>query len=192
MRLITFQDKYVLNSLENKNIYECNKIFFESKYNDLYNKFTNRMKESLGIDMNRRVIPIWCWVIQKDLELNIDIINELYDREIPKCNNLVMLELDVPKEFLFISNYDLWSDYLFRIVFENKLEFSYEEIDKLFEKVKGAKLQASIPFITKEFIKSSKIFNNYIDRDYTQTDEWIAREKKKRGEDKFDKDFCGD
>ena len=83
MRLITFQDKYVLNSLENKNIYECDKIFFESKYNDLYNKFTNRMKESLGIDMNRRVIPIWCWVIQKDLELNIDVINELYDREIP-------------------------------------------------------------------------------------------------------------
>lgn len=185
MRLFTFQDKYVLDLLEYKEknglrpIYECTDIFFQHREQDLYNKFINKMKIALKIPYDRVVIPIWCWVVPKDQELTDEYIDELYTRYVPKCNNMVGIELNVPKEFVFLSNFQVWQDLLFRVTF--KQEITDSMIDKLFEKQKGAILQAAIPILDKQFIINTKIYNDHTKKDYSETDAEVA-ELQSRGE----------
>ena len=176
MRLLTFQDKFVLDRIEvlerdnKKPIYVCNENRIRNEYENLYNKYIARMKSSLGIDSSRRVIPIWCWVIPKKLELTKEVLNDLINRETIKCNRLVALELEVPNEFCFISNFTVWNDLKFKCIFENN-DIKDEELDELFIKQKGAILQVTLPFISKDFIKKVLMDeNNYIERDYSKTD----------------------
>ena len=179
MRLVTFQDKYVTDYLEQAEvegyptIYECKEINFLQKEENLYNKVINKMKEQLKISMERQVIPVWCWVVPKDQELNDEYIDILYNRYTPKCDTLTVLELDVPKEFIFITNFDLWYDLKFKIRFNEQV--TDKDIEGLFIKQKGATIQACIPFIDKQFIKSCKIIDDPMRNDYSQTEDEVAQ-----------------
>ena len=104
-------------------------------------------------------------------ESRIELLDELYNRAVPKCDRLIALELEVPKEFVFITNFDVWYDLKFKCRFNE--EITQEDIDKLYEKKKGARTQACIPFIDKKFIINSKDYEDYLHKDYTQTDEEI-------------------
>lgn len=190
MRVITFQDKYVLDFLkvnESDNpIYECKQIFFQKKQEKLFNLIANKLKDSCGIESERQVIPIWGWVVKKDLKITDDLLNELYNRAIPKCNRMVVLELEIPKEFVLLSNFEIWNDeLLFNTVFYDDYEITIEEFNKLFEKQKGAVLQACFPFIAYDFVKSIRDYNDWVNRDYSQTDEWV-RNAQAKGEYKED------
>lgn len=175
MRLLTFQDKLVAESLISlkeqgkKAIYQQDKIFYQKREEVLYKKFIEMMKEQLNIDRDRKVIPIWCWVIPKKQELTEDYIDSLISRFTPKCDRLTYLELEVPDTIVFVTNFDVWYDLLFKCTFYN-VEPSDEDIKNLIKKVKGATLQASIPFIYAEFIKSYKDYNDFGSRDYSLTD----------------------
>lgn len=179
MRLVTFQDKYVLDYLElaeaegYPTVYECKEINFLQKEEYLYNKVIDKMKEQLNIPQDRQVIPVWCWVVPKDQHLTDDYIDTLYNRYTPKCDRLTVLELDVPKEFIFITNFDLWYELKFRVRFKETV--TDEDIEGLFKKQKGATIQACIPFIDKKFIKSQKIIDDPMARDYSQTEDEVAR-----------------
>lgn len=177
MRLITFQDKIVIDTIEEKEkqgltpLYFCNKIFFIEKEERIYNEVIRSMKSKLGIHDNQMAIPIWCWTIPKNVEITDELLDELYNRAVPKCDRLIALELEVPKEFVFITNFDVWYDLKFKCRFNE--EITQEDIDKLYEKKKGARTQACIPFIDKKFIINSKDYEDYLHKDYTQTDEEI-------------------
>lgn len=193
MRLLTFQDKFVLDTIEYKKelgkfpIYECEKVNFTHKEEKLYNKFIHRMKEKLDIPMERIVLPIWAWVVPKNQEIDDEYLTELYDRMIPKCDHLVAIELDVPKELVFISNFNEWYELKFKCIF-NKDDAEEIDIDSLFKKQKGAVLQAALPFIDEAFIVNYKDYNSYVDKDYSKTDSEI-KELKKKGY--LDKDPSG-
>ena len=177
MRVITFQDKYVLDFLKvnekDNPIYECNKVFFQKRQEKLFNMIANKLKETCGIEAERHVIPIWGWVVKKDLKITDDLLNELYNRAIPKCDRMVVLELEVPKEFVLLSNFEIWNDeLLFNTIFYDDYDITEEEFNKLFEKQKGAILQVCFPFIAYAFVKSIRDYNDWVNRDYSQTDEW--------------------
>lgn len=178
MRLLTFQDKLVAEKLHllkeegKKPIYQQNKIFYQKREEVLYRKFIDMMKEHLQIDPNRSVIPIWCWVIPKKQELTDEYINSLISRFTPKCDRLTYIELEVPDNLVFVTNFDVWYDILFQCTFYRR-EPTDEEMQNLLKKVKGATLQACIPFIFAEFIKSYKDYNNFNARDYSLTDQEI-------------------
>lgn len=174
MRLITIQDKYVLEELykKNKPIYECQVVAFKKREELLYNKMKIKMIKDLGIQSGRNFVPIWCWVVPKSQEITGDYIDELYDRMAPKCDRIVYFELDVPKELIVISNFERWSDLLFNTAFGK--EVTDEDFNKLFEKQKGAILQACIPFIARDHILSYKDYNDFGKRDYSVTESMIS------------------
>lgn len=184
VRLITFQDLSILNTLKYHNTFESSQdpSYIEE---DLINKFTLKMKESLGIDKEREFYPLWAWVPKKDELFDDNTLEKFISLSTPKANNLCALELLVPKEFVFISNFDLWDSYRFKIRFESEGIITDEEIDKLFEKCKGARLQASLPFITKEWVSQSKKYYDPMKFDYSQTDNFI-KEKIKSGQMQLD------
>lgn len=174
MRLVTFQDKYVLDKIkfEEENgrvpVFINNKFYFNKKQEPFILKFKERMKKELKLP--RLATPIFCWVIKKNDELTDELIDELYLRYIPKCRVITLIELDVPNDGVFISNYDIWTKIMFNLQINKDV---VKDFDKLFEKQKGATLQAAIPFIHKKFIKSYKILDNVLERDYSKTEEEI-------------------
>ena len=185
MRLVTFQDKYVLDVINHKEelgnlpIYFATKPLYNPKEDKIYKLFISKMREALSLSPEQMKLPIWCWTLPKDTELTDEYLNTLYIRSVPKCNRLSAIELQIPKEFVFISNFELWEELRFKSLFKQPIEDN--EIDKLFEKRKGAITQASIPFLSKDFIVSIKDYEDYINRDYSQTNEEIAQ-LQKRGE----------
>jgi hypothetical protein len=177
VRLITFQDKFVVDKIqfEKENcrppIY-INKINnFQDRERYLLNKFINVMKQTLGIPENKTILPIWCWVVKRNATILDDDYNELYDRSIPSCRNMVALDLEVPDDGVFISNFDVWREIFCNAKFERNI--SDKDFNQLFEKQKGATLQACIPLIHESFIKKVKKFT--VDRDYSQTEEEIQK-----------------
>lgn len=174
MRLVTFQDKYVLDKLEFEQeegrppAFFNTKLYFQDREMNIVNKLINEMKTQLKIPMERRMIPIWCWVVPKNMELLKPDIEELYNRHIPSCKEMIFLDLIVPDDGIFITNYDIWYDILLDMKFSRHI--SEEGFQKLFEKKKGATLQACIPFIHKSFIKNVTYFDRYIDREYFKTE----------------------
>lgn len=178
-RLVTFQDKYILDLFEiqkrsnKKQIYIQENNYFRNIECNLLQKFITEMKTKLGIPEDRFMLPIWCWVVPKSQELTDEYILELYSRSVPKCGRIVLLELEVPKNFVLLSNYSVWEDLLFSCNITRNPDVKDEEFNKLFEKRKGSILQASLPFLSKDFIIKVKDYNNYLDRDYSNTDNEI-------------------
>lgn len=177
MRLVTFQDQYVIDKIKFEEeegrvpVYINNHFYFTKKEEPLILKFKDKMKDAIKI--KKLATPIFCWVIKKDQELTDEFIDELYVRYIPKCRNIVVIELDVPDEGVFVSNYDVWSKIIFNLQINKTM--SDEEFNLLFKRQKGATLQACIPFIHKRFIKSYKIIDNVFDRDYSDTESEVQR-----------------
>lgn len=193
MRLVTFQDMYVIDRINYKRakgekpIYVNNQIRFTNKEEGLYNLFVNRMKKELQIPQEKRVIPVWAWVVPKSKELTKEFLDELYCRMIPKCSNMVTMELDVPKQFLFISNFTKWFDLLFKCKFEKDFNITDKDLDTLFVKEQGAILQAAMPFIADDFITNVYYENKYKDADYSKTEREVQDDiAKLKGENKYD------
>lgn len=177
MRLLTFQDKYVLEELvlkQNKPMYECKVVAFKNREEALYNKVRDRMIEVLDIPKDRYFVPIWCWVIPKNQEITPEYLDEIYDRHVPSCDRIVSFELDVPKELLMISNYEHWQDLLFKTAFGQTV--SDDDFDLLFARKPGAILQVCIPFIHKNHITTYKDYNDFNGRDYSNTDALMHKE----------------
>lgn len=173
MRLITFQDKYVIDKIEYEEengrlpIYINNNFYFNKKQEAFILKFKERMKKELKLP--KLATPIFCWVVKKNEEITDELINELYLRYIPKCGRLTMIELEVPNDGVFISNYEIWSRLMFNLQINKGLKD--DDFEELFAKQKGAVIQAVIPFIHKRFITSYKIMDDILARDYSQTEQ---------------------
>ena len=178
MRLITFQDRYVLEKIkfeeenERPPMYLAKELYFEEKEMYIINKFINRMKESINFPKDKKLIPIWCWKTVKSDNID-DKIKMYFERFRPKAKELVLLDLEVPNDGVFISNFNIWRNILCDLKFDRFV--SDEKFEKLFEKQKGAILQGCIPFIYKDFVNGVRYLNRYIDKDYSRTDEEIRR-----------------
>ena len=187
MRILTFQDKYVLETLilnKTKKIYEYNDTpQYDEKHIDLFKRIKDKMVDTLGLDTNRYFNPIWGWVISKNTELTDEYLEEIFNRHIVSCDRLVALELDVPKEFLLISNYSVWDDLLFKAKFNQQI--SDDDFNRLFKKEHGAILQVSMPFISVDFVKSYKDYNDFMSKDYSDTDR-LVKEELSKGKLKLD------
>lgn len=185
MRLLTLQDKIVIEQLyeDNMDLYECQHIEFKKREELLYNKMKIKMIKDLGIPGTRTFVPIWCWVVPKDKEINTEYIDELYNRMAPNCDRIVAIELEIPKEFIIISNFDHWKELLFNVTFG--IDVSEADFQKLFEKQKGATLQATIPFISKDHIVKYIDFNDFKSKPYEATESMI-NDMVKKGSIKLD------
>lgn len=190
MRLVTFQDIFVIKKIiyeqqeNNSPVFFNREINFQEREMYVFNKFVDKMKQKLQLPMDRPMLPIWCWVVRKNQELDNDFINELYDRSIPHCKQLTLYELEVPDDGVFISNFDVWKEISFNMKFSIPVDNNM--FNRLFEKQKGATLQACIPFIHKQFITGIKYFNRAIDGNYKETEEEISK-LIEQGEIKLDK-----
>ena len=177
MRILTFQDKIVINAIRDKEIdklmpvYECKNIFFSKREEDLFNMMITYMRNKLNIPKDRIFMPIWGWVVPKDIVIDKEYIDTLFNRYIPKCHDLLAMELEVPNDLVVISNYSVWESLLFKLLFEEK-PINIDDFEKLFVKQKGAILQASIPFIHRNHIVNMTTFENYTN-DFSQTDKEI-------------------
>lgn len=178
MRLITFQDRYVLEKIkfeeenERPPMYLAKELYFEEKEMYIINKFINRMKEVINFPKDKKLIPIWCWKTVKSDNID-DKIKMYFERFRPKAKELVLLDLEVPNDGVFISNFNIWRNILCDLKFDRFV--SDEKFEKLFEKQKGSILQGCIPFIYKDFVNGVRYLNRYIDKDYSRTDEEIRR-----------------
>lgn len=180
MRIVTFQEKTVLEELilnRTSKVFECTTQMFESRFEGLYNRMLETMKAKLALPENRQFVPIWGWVISKKTEINDAFLDELYNRHAIHSDRLVALELEVPKEFLVVSNFDVWNELLFKATF--KQDITDEEYNELFVKKQGAILQVAMPFIAVDFVKSYKDYNDYTKRDYSNTDALVKKEMSK-------------
>lgn len=174
IRLITFQDVIVTTTLESYSAYESQKEYIGFTEKMLFDKFKARMKAALKIDPNRNIYPIWCWIPKKDEKFEDDeTIRNYMELSTPKGDNIEVLELSVPKEFVFVSNFDLWNEYRFKVRFETGGVITDAQINKLFEKQKGARLQAAIPIITKDHIIKRKLLYDPMKFDYSETEATI-------------------
>lgn len=199
MRLVTFQDRFILEKInweEKKGkipLFLCNKVNFLDREVPMVIKFIDKMKEALKINKERDMIPIWCWVVPKNQELTDEYLLELYSRYIPNCKNIYMYELEVPNEHVFITNFEVWEDILFKLKF--RMEVSDELFNRLFQKQKGAIIQASIPFIHKDYIKNmqeiNRIENNY-EKTEREVSELISQGSIKLDEDGYIESITGD
>lgn len=191
MRLITFQDIFVIKKIQFEQaekrppVYFNREIIFQQREMTAVNKLIDMMKTSLNLPMDRQIVPIWCWVVPKSKEVDDDYLNELYDRFIPHCKRLTMYELEVPNDGVMVTNFDVWDEIFFNLKFG--IDVSDELFNKLFEKQKGARLQACIPFIHKDFITKIKYFNRGKDGDYKDTENEIQK-MIDNGEISLDKD----
>ena len=185
MRLITFQDKYVLAKIEFEKENNRSPVFLNKRINfqerEMYivNKFIERMKEKINYPKDKKLIPIWCWMIVKSTTINKEVIERHYERFTPSAKNMVLLDLEVPKDGCFVTNFGVWKEILFNLKFNRPVPDSLFE--KLFQKQKGAIVQVCIPFIHESFIKDKRYFYRSIDYDYKQTEEEI-QEMIKNGE----------
>ena len=139
----------------------------------------SEMRKRLNIPDDKMISPVWCWGVRKTEELTDEFLNELYNRFTPKCDRMVCIELDVPKDYIFITNFEVWYDLLFKCKFNQQI--NTEDFNKLFEKQKNVITQICIPFIHNDFIVSVKDYEDYLNHDYSQTDSEIEL-LHKRGE----------
>ncbi len=195
MRLLTFQDKIVIDTIEQKEedgnlgIFESDKKNWNNKEDELYDLYIKRMKDSLDIPEDRDVVPIWAWVVPKSQEIDDEYLLELYERMIPKANSLVAIEMEVPKEFIFVSNFDEWYNLKFECAFNKEFDIEDSDLDILFKKQKNAILQTSLPFITRDFITDYIDYNNYVDRDYSKTEDEVKMQiNDLKNKNEFDSD----
>ena len=177
MRLITFQDRYVLSKIqyEKENnrspIYTSNELRCQSREIDTYKKFIEVFRERIKFPKDKLLIPIWCWVIVKKTKINKEVIFRHYERFRPKAENIVLLDLEVPNDGVFITSFSAWLNILFNIKFNKKV--TDEMFNELFEKKPGSIIQACIPFIHESFIKEVRYLNSYKERDYSRTEKEI-------------------
>ena len=177
MRLLTFQDKFVISKVEYEEeeqrtpVYLNNQLYFQEREMELINKFINRMKDEINFPKDKKMIPIWCWVTVKSMVISKEVIERHYERFTPSAKNMILLDLEVPNDGCFVTNFDVWKEILFNIKFNKPVSDSLFE--QLFEKRKGAILQACIPFIHKSFIKDVRYFYRSKDYDYSKTEEEI-------------------
>ena len=182
MRLMTFQDRTIL-SIINYNKESGNYAMYapDKDYNDTNEKeiqlmkmLTEKIKSYMHIDQRRHLIPVWCWVMRRQDDIDdMDYINDMFIRHIPRAKKLMALELEVPKENVFLMNYLIWEQIYCDVKFDR--DINKELFNKLFEKKKGATLQACIPFILEDYIVKKKIIRRDIseNRLYPMTDSEI-------------------
>lgn len=155
MRIITFQSKEILSIINKTGEYivDQNKLAYLRLLPN-YKVMRDIMNDKININSNS--IPIWCYYRLEGEQPPLDLNCELYHHKGTSglSNDVVLLELEVPDNQVYLSNYYCWTDYLFFTNEEPNVLDSKLALDNLENYDMRDTIQATIFKITKDMIKS--------------------------------------
>lgn len=161
MKLITFQHKDILNQLNNGK-YICNKISKYQSFTPLsYNILRNRLIDKIGSCEN----PIFAWaqvIPGKELKVDSKTIGRALEMTGFNFEHYLIFELDVDDKYVDIQDFYNFVDMRCEEEGIDCYYNSFDEfpIDKVFTIDYEYELQATIPMIKLEWVKSIYEFKN--------------------------------
>lgn len=155
MRLVTIQNKEVLDIINETGTYKVDpsKLAYQRLLPN-YETMRDIMNENLKTNSDN--LPIWCYLQLNGETPPLDLgCEDYYHKGTSGLNeNVVLLELVVPDDQVFLTDYYSWTDYLFFTNEEPDEHDSKISLDNLHNYNLNDTVQATIFNITKDMIKS--------------------------------------
>ena len=168
MRLVTIQNKKILELLLKGITYKNDFEYVLGEIDDCYNFITQREYSEITRAKAYQILmrhyryttpPIFCCIVQRIVNFT----------GTTKSNRNILLELEVPDEFINLHKFDTWQ-YIFHLVYRNDWNDAlYETLKEYLDGKDTGKeylgsIQAVIPFIKPDWLKGAyKITNRFID-----------------------------
>lgn len=153
MRVVTIQDKQVLEDLLRSGIYIVD--IYKSKYKQ-YEESYRTMKELMDKHLGIRTLPIWGFNKVQGMVPPIDLDWEYYKgKGVDITPNSVIMELEVDERNMLIMDYYQWTDYMY-FLGEGDTERANVSLQNLFDIDNADTIQICMPFMHKYMIKSYK------------------------------------
>lgn len=128
MVLWTIQPRHIWELIQNEGVYICDPAKFSMpEFAAQYNWLVERMTEKLGPPPSEVKYPVWAWYKQDGKRAKPDLRRERWGYG-PGDEEYCCIEIDLPDEQVFLSDFDAWG-----IILNNGLLSESEEEDSLLD-----------------------------------------------------------